>query len=98
MTKTNMHHDYLKKPPTATTQHTPKLDALIADLANDLREMVEKIEARPMTTRGHYGDYMSLISSTTSDRPTARIVALALKEAGANVQGVQDALQICGHA
>ena len=82
---------------TDTSQQTPKLDAMIADLANELREHVTKIEAKPMTTRGHYADYMSLISGVAQDRPTARIVALALKEAGANVQGVQDALGLCGH-
>ena len=72
-----------------------KIEAHIASLAEDLRPEVKRIEASPATTRGHYGDYMSMLSALAPDSPTMRkLVACALLEAGANVDGVRDALRV----
>ena len=71
-----------------------KLKQLITDLAGDLKSEVAKIEAKLATTRHHYGDYMAFLSAVARDKATAKIISLALVEAGANAQGVADAMRV----
>jgi hypothetical protein len=75
-------------------QKQAKLKQLVTDLAGDLRETVAKIEAKLATTQNHYGDYMALLSSIARDKNTAKIISMALVEAGANVQGVTSAMRV----
>ena len=72
----------------------PKLEELISELAGDLKEMVQQIEARPKTTQNHYGQYMGLLSGMAKNKGHAQIIAAALIEAGANRQGVVSALKL----
>jgi len=73
-----------------------KLEKAAASLVPDLIELVEAQEKKPMLTRGHYGAYMSVISTLAKgNRTVAVVTAMALKKAGANAQGVNDALRIC---
>lgn len=74
-----------------------KLKKLVTELAGDFKPAVEKIEAKIATTRNHYGDYMALLSSLAKSKQHAQIFALAMIEAGANRQGVNDALQVMGY-
>ena len=67
---------------------------IIDSLADKLREGVAEIEASTPTTRGHYGTYMGLFSRFADDAGQGRILAAALKKAGANAQGVDDALRV----
>ena len=71
-----------------------KLDEMVNDLANTLREGVTALEASAPTTRGNYGLYMAVFSRFADDVGQARILAMALKKAGANVQGVDDAFKV----
>ena len=71
-----------------------KADAIIAGLANDLRPAVEKIEKAIPVTRNHYGAYLDFFTICT-DSTNRKIVAYALLKAGANKEGVLDALRIC---
>lgn len=72
-----------------------KFDAMVADLAIDLKPMVEKIEAGLPTTRGNYGRYMGLIQQLGhSDKRTEQVIALSLIAAGADRRGVSDAVHI----
>ena len=72
-----------------------KLDVMIAELAQDLREHVAKIEKKPATTQNHYGDYLGLIGSIANgNKNVAKIVVSALLEAGANHTGVAAAYKI----
>jgi|TARA_Y100000034_G_scaffold124240_1_gene172125 hypothetical protein len=72
-----------------------KLDAMVTDLAGDLKPMVVKIEAGIPTTRGNYGRYMGLIQQLGhSCKRTEQVIALSLIEAGADRQGVSDAVKI----
>lgn len=73
---------------------TPAQEALIADLANDVKPYVDKIEARIATTKNHYGDYMALLSQWQKEPKVMMVMAMACKKAGANPQGVNDALRI----
>lgn len=72
------------------------------ELEESFREIVEMIEARPMTTRNRYGDYMDAIASVTgriespATRKTMVIVGVMFARVGANVAGVRDALQAMG--
>ena len=67
----------------------------IVELAADLRALVKAIEMiKAPVTRNNYGRYMEIISYTSKDAVTAGIVAAALIEAGANKQGVNDALRV----
>ena len=70
-----------------------KLDAVINELANDLRDTVTRIEASPDTTKGHYGDYLAIISFAPNSI-SAAMSALALIHAGANRDGVLSAMKI----
>lgn len=69
-----------------------KLTQLIDDLAVDLREAVAQIESSTPVTRGHYGEYLSLL--VTMPQGSRNIVGLALVRAGANKRGVVDALRL----
>ena len=74
-----------------------KLKVLISQLAEDFKPSVQKIEAKIATTRNHYGDYMALLSSVAKSKQHAQIFSLAMIEAGANRQGVNDALRVMGY-
>ena len=72
-----------------------KLQQLIDGLAEDLKETVMKIEARPMTTKDHYGDYGALLSQVSGgNKNKAGLIALALVKAGANRNGVSYGLKL----
>ncbi len=71
-----------------------KAQEIIDNLAAELREGVAEIEASVPTTRGHYGTYMGLFSQFADDIGQARVLAAALIKAGANEQGVNDALRV----
>ena len=77
-------------------EKTEKVDAIVKDLAEDFRDLVANIESdKYPTTRNHYGRYMSIFSQTAhGDKNTGQWIALALIEAGANEQGVRDALRV----
>lgn len=70
--------------------------AILKDIAKDLEPMVRDIESSAMTTKNHYGDYMSVLSLIGGDNDHKRFMALALIDAGANKQGVRDALRAHG--
>lgn len=73
----------------------PSTDEAILGLTELLKGHVAGIEDSMEITRGHYGEYMTLISAVSDgDHKMARIVALGLIEAGANERGVKDALRI----
>ena len=60
----------------------------------DIIKMVQDIEAKPETTRNHYGDYGSALSRLSQGRKiVAQLLSLAFVKAGANAQGVADALK-----
>jgi hypothetical protein len=59
----------------------------------DIQQMVKDIEAKPATTRNHYGDYGAALSKLSGGRKiVAQLLGLAFIKAGANQQGVSDAL------
>jgi hypothetical protein len=73
-----------------------KLNAIVKDLAGDFVSTVKEIEKEKYpTTRNHYGRYMNIISQLAKgSRQMGEVIALALVEAGANKQGVRDALRV----
>lgn len=74
-----------------TTEGSEAARKLIEGLTEDLKDEVTAIEAMPETTRNHYGQYMRVLSLVPGYEA---FVAVALIKAGANVQGVRDALYI----
>lgn len=69
------------------------VDAFAAD--PDIQKIVKDIEAKPATTRNHYGDYGAALSSLSQGRRiVAQLLGLAFVKAGANAQGVADALRV----
>ena len=74
-----------------------KLTQITAELADDLRPEVERIESQPYkTTQNNYGLYLALLSN--HDPQVAGVIASAPILAGANRGGVMSALQIVrGH-
>lgn len=72
-----------------------ELDSIINEMAEALRPLVAKIEARTPTTQGHYGTYMGLIAQGQSAAERLGL-AVALKRAGADKGGVDAAVRILG--
>jgi len=69
---------------------------LILDLAEDLAPFVRDVETGkiPQTTRNNYGSYGQMLTRLSNrKRRGAIILSYALIKAGANAQGVSDALQ-----
>lgn len=78
----------------STVALTPKIEAAIDDLAADFKKIVEGIERSTPTTQNHYGRYLELmIRMGCNDSVTRLIIAKALIRAGANRQGVRDAIR-----
>jgi RNA binding exosome subunit len=77
-----------------TTENDEKIEKMIKETAEILRPEVEKIEASIMTTKGHYGEYMALLSSFAQSKAKLFIVSKALLHAGANKEGIAGALMI----
>ena len=67
----------------------------IANLVKTLRPAVAAIESDTVpVTRHHYGEYMALLSRFADDAGQRKMLANALILAGANKQGVADALRV----
>ena len=70
---------------------------LILDLAQELAPFVKDVESGkiPQTTRNSYGTYGQMLTRLSNGkRRGAIILCYALLKAGANAQGVSDALQV----
>jgi hypothetical protein len=65
----------------------------LEQLAEDLKDYVQKTEESLPTTQNHYGEYMRFLSLFKGSRD---IIATALVMAGANRAGVASALRIVG--
>ena len=66
----------------------------LKQVIEELKPIVAKIEAGYQTTKGHYAQYMGVLS--VYKEPSARKnLAACLILAGANKEGVRDALKIC---
>lgn len=70
-----------------------RVDEIAQEIANSMKAIVADIEANVATTRNHYGAYMSLLIMFTDDASQRAMIAKALVLAGANEQGVTDALK-----
>lgn len=76
-----------------------KVNKLLEELADDLRSEVKRIEEKSVPLyKDNYGEYMNLITILANDAGSAKIIAAALKKAGANVAGVDAAMMICYRA
>ena len=73
------------------------LKEIIATIATDLtpeaKEIVKHIEAKPATTKDHYGDYMTILSGCPSGITRFGLVK-ALIDSGGNENGINSALRI----
>jgi len=79
------------------TNLNPTQQKFVDDFAADpeIQQLVKDIEAKPATTRNHYGDYGAALSTLSGGRKiVAQLLGLAFVKAGANVQGVSDALTL----
>ena len=66
---------------------------LILDLAEDFAPFVNDVENSIATTRNHYGRYGAMLCKLSKgSKRNATIFAYAMLQAGANGQGVSDAL------
>lgn len=67
---------------------------LLESLANDLKPLVNDTEKSFATTKNHYGDYMAIINQLSNgEKRMAKIIALALIQAGGNKEGIMSAMQ-----
>jgi phosphoenolpyruvate-protein kinase (PTS system EI component) len=73
-----------------------RINDAISQLATEMHPLVKEIEASMMLTQNHYGKYMDVILTLGGDTKAQRqLIACGLKAAGANTNGVSDALKIC---
>lgn len=80
-----------------TKEQEEKLKFVIDSLANDsdIIKLVRDIEAGPMTTKNHYGDYGAAISALANgSRTTAYVISQAMKKAGGSVEGIDWAVRL----
>tara|TARA_R100000808_G_scaffold918_6_gene4399 strand:- start:10905 stop:11168 length:264 start_codon:yes stop_codon:yes gene_type:complete len=75
-----------------------KIDKLIDSLAEDLRPLVQEIESSQVKkTKNHYGKYLMILSKYAKGNPEhAVIIGKALQRAGANLAGLNSALNLVG--
>ena len=75
-----------------------KIDKLIDSLAKDLKPLVQEIESSKVKkTKNHYGKYLMILSKCAKDNPEhAVIIGKALQRAGANLAGLNSALNLVG--
>ena len=75
---------------------TMNADEIMNELVIDLKPIVKRVERDTMSlTQGNYGEYLKLLSQPMcKDITNAKFLALALILAGANKQGVRNALAI----
>lgn len=72
-----------------------RLQQVIGNLSEDLTEWVTEVENSVAVTQNHYGRYLDIITMVAKgNKSLAIITGEALKTAGANVCGVNDALRI----
>lgn len=62
-------------------------------LVEELKPDVAEIEKMVPTTKNHYGAYLTILSMT-KDKKIRERLAVCLVRAGANEQGVKDALNL----
>ena len=67
--------------------------AIIDDMAETLKPIVQGIETSIKSTQNHYGRYLSILTQF-QDKQMRSIVVKALIQAGANQAGVNSALKI----
>jgi hypothetical protein len=61
----------------------------------DIQQIVKDIEAKPATTKNHYGDYGAALSKLSGGRKiVAQLLAMAFIKAGANATGVTNGLNL----
>lgn len=76
------------------TNNATNAKEFIADLARELKPLVIDTEKSFATTQNHYGDYMAIIGQLSKgNKSTAKVIALALIEAGGNKAGIISAMQ-----
>ena len=86
-------------PPRDPSRQTPEqYAATLAMLADfkadpDIQDIVKRVEAKPETTQGHYGDYLGYLNMS-GDPGIRTIFARALIDLGADVRGVSGALRV----
>jgi len=79
------------------THTTTVLATFIQRQADVLRDTVKEIEASPEVCHNHYDRYMLLISECNKIKHSTKLWAVVLIKAGANVPGVEAAVNILGN-
>ena len=85
---------------TFNAEQTAEITKMRDAMQPELGKIVDSIEKKPMTTRGHYGDYMSafaqirLNTNKKADVTMRNLVGLAMIMLGANERGVLDAMKV----
>jgi hypothetical protein len=76
------------------TTVTPEQKSLIIlkMIADELQPIVKELESQPKLTKNHYGQYMSILSKYEGKQ--RKVYAAALIIAGANREGVNEALNL----
>jgi hypothetical protein len=69
-----------------------KAKQAIDKAVQEMKPLVESLEAMPATTKDHYGNYMRLLSDIPKER--RKVFAMILIKAGANYNGVAWALRL----
>ena len=73
-----------------------KVRGLISEFSKDkdIVDTVALIEGRMMSTKGHYGDYMSFLAPYQAKPTALYIISEALRIAGGNSEGIAWAVKL----
>lgn len=80
--------------PLTQEQQLAELKKLVDLVRPEIEPLVKRIEAGPMTTQDHYGDYLQVISVFPQDHQ--KFIVVALLHCGANRNGVASAAMVMG--
>jgi len=69
---------------------SPELQKVVIEIAGTIRPALDEIHAMQPTSQNYYAAYMRLLSYNPKH---AKLMAIAMLYAGANVQGIESAMK-----
>lgn len=71
---------------------SPDLQNSIKVLAKNLTPILDELHAMPPSSKNYYANYLAILTAHKPER--AKLIAIAMLYAGANKDGIQDALKL----
>lgn len=78
------------------SKFTPEAFAMIKDLAETVKPLLDEVHSLPKVSKDYYSEYMSILGRATQGKPQGylKLMAIAMLYAGCNHNGVNEAVKI----